>query len=65
MAHFEKPAEGSWTEHYPEFGTGPVSYEDSISPSTTSSSVKAIFARTWLNVGRSSSLARGRELLHP
>ena len=32
MAHFEKPAEGSWTAHYPELGTGPVSYEDSISP---------------------------------
>ena len=32
MAHFPKPAEGSWTEHYPELGTGPVSYEDSISP---------------------------------
>ena len=32
MAHFTKPAEGSWTEHYPELGTGPVSYEDSISP---------------------------------
>jgi len=27
-----KPAEGSWTAHYPELGTGPVSYEDSISP---------------------------------
>ena len=24
MAHFAKPAEGSWTEHYPELGTGPV-----------------------------------------
>ena len=32
MPHFAKPAEGSWTEHYPELGTGPVDYEDSISP---------------------------------
>ena len=32
MARFPKPAEGSWTEHYPELGTEPVSYEDSISP---------------------------------
>ena len=32
MARFPKPPEGSWTEHYPELGTGPVSYEDSISP---------------------------------
>ncbi len=31
MPHFPKPAEGSWTEHYPELGTGPVSYDDSIS----------------------------------
>ena len=28
----EKPAEGSWTAHYPELGTEPMSYEDSISP---------------------------------
>ena len=32
MARIEKPPEGSWTAHYPELGTGPVSYEDSISP---------------------------------
>ena len=32
MPLVEKPAEGSWTQHYPELGTGPVSYEDSISP---------------------------------
>jgi hypothetical protein len=36
MPHFVKPAEGSWTEHYPELGTGPVSYEDSISPTPSS-----------------------------
>jgi hypothetical protein len=32
MAHFQKPAEGSWTEHFSVLGTGPVSYEDSINP---------------------------------
>src|SRR5439155_15404208 len=31
MPHFTKPPEGSWTEHY-GLGTGPISYEDSISP---------------------------------
>src|SRR4051812_10137522 len=30
MGRFAKPAEGSWTEHYPELGTGLVSYADSI-----------------------------------
>ena len=29
---YTKPAEGSWTEHYPDLGTAPISYEDSISP---------------------------------
>ena len=32
MARFPKPPEGSWTQHYPELGTEPVSYEDSTSP---------------------------------
>ncbi|HVC69320.1 MAG TPA: aromatic ring-hydroxylating dioxygenase subunit alpha [Acidimicrobiales bacterium] len=58
MAHFEKPAEGSWTEHYPELGTGPVSYEDSISPEHYELERKAIFAKTWLNVGRVEQLPR-------
>ena len=52
MPHFAKPAEGSWTEHYPELGTGPVSYEDSISPEHYELEREAIFRRTWLNVGR-------------
>jgi len=52
MPHFAKPAEGSWTAHYPELGTGPVSYEDSISPEHYELERDAIFARTWLNVGR-------------
>ena len=29
MAKWPKPAEGSWTEHYPELGTGPISFRDS------------------------------------
>ncbi len=58
MAHFTKPAEGSWTEHYPELGTGPVSYEDSISPAHYEAERDAIFRRTWLNVGRVEKLPR-------
>ena len=45
MAHFPKPAEGSWTEHYPELGTEPVSYEDSISPEFYELEREAIFKR--------------------
>jgi phenylpropionate dioxygenase-like ring-hydroxylating dioxygenase large terminal subunit len=52
MAHFGKPEEGSWTQHYPDLDTGPVSYEDSISPEHYELERKAIFERTWLNVGR-------------
>ena len=53
-----KPAEGSWTQHYPELGTGPVSYEDSISPAHYELERDAIFRRTWLNVGRVEQLPR-------
>ncbi|MBV9252828.1 MAG: aromatic ring-hydroxylating dioxygenase subunit alpha, partial [Actinobacteria bacterium] len=58
MPHFAKPADGSWTEHYPHLGTAPVSYEDSISPEHHELECKAIFARTWLNVGRVEQLPR-------
>ena len=58
MPHFAKPAEGSWTEHYPELGTGPVSYEDSISPEHYELERDAIFRTTWLNVGRVEQLPR-------
>ena len=64
MAHFAKPDEGSWTQHYPELGTGPVSYEDSISPEHYELERKAIFARTWLNVGRVEQIPRTGSLLH-
>jgi phenylpropionate dioxygenase-like ring-hydroxylating dioxygenase large terminal subunit len=58
MPHFAKPAEGSWTEHYPELGTGPVDYEDSISPAFYELEREAIFRKTWLNVGRVESIPR-------
>ena len=58
MPHFPKPAEGSWTEHYPELGTEPVSYEDSISPAHYELERDAIFRKTWLNVGRVEQIAR-------
>jgi phenylpropionate dioxygenase-like ring-hydroxylating dioxygenase large terminal subunit len=58
MPHFAKPAEGSWTEHYPQLGTAPVSYEDSITPEYYERERDAIFARTWLNVGRIEQLPR-------
>ena len=58
MPHFTKPAEGSWTQHYPELGTAPVSYEDSISPAHYELERDAIFRKTWLNVGRVEQLPR-------
>jgi glycine betaine catabolism A len=58
MARFPKPPEGSWTEHYPELGTEPVSYEDSISPEFYEIERKAVFKRAWLNVGRVEQIPR-------
>jgi phenylpropionate dioxygenase-like ring-hydroxylating dioxygenase large terminal subunit len=58
MPHFTKPAEGTWTEHYPELGTAPVSYEDSISPEHYEKERDAIFRKTWLNVGRVEQLPK-------
>ena len=58
MARWPKPAEGSWTEHYPELGTALVSYEDSISPEFYELERDAIFRRAWLNVGRVELLPR-------
>ena len=58
MPHYAKPDEGSWTEHYPQLGTGPVSYEDSISPEHYELEREAIFESTWLNVGRVEQLPR-------
>jgi phenylpropionate dioxygenase-like ring-hydroxylating dioxygenase large terminal subunit len=58
MPRFQKPAEGSWTEHYPQLGTEPVSYQDSISPEFYQRERAAIFERAWLNVGRVEQLPR-------
>ena len=52
MAFFPKPAAGSWTENWPELGTAPVNYEDSIDPEHFKLEQEAIFKKTWLNVGR-------------
>jgi phenylpropionate dioxygenase-like ring-hydroxylating dioxygenase large terminal subunit len=58
VPHFAKPAEGSWTAHYPELGTSPVDYRDSIDPAHYETERAAIFKRTWLNVGRVERLPR-------
>ncbi|EFC86050.1 aromatic ring-hydroxylating dioxygenase subunit alpha [Parafrankia sp. EUN1f] len=58
MPRFPKPPEGSWTQHYPELGTAPVSYEDSTSPEYYQREKKAVFKRAWLHVGRVEQLPR-------
>jgi phenylpropionate dioxygenase-like ring-hydroxylating dioxygenase large terminal subunit len=58
MPHFLKPAEESWTQHYPHLGTGPISFDDSITPESYELERKAIFERSWLNVGRVEQLPR-------
>ncbi|MBV8960403.1 MAG: aromatic ring-hydroxylating dioxygenase subunit alpha [Actinobacteria bacterium] len=58
MTSFPRPAEGTWTEHYPDLGTGPVSFEDSISPRFYELERDAIFRQTWLSVGRVDDLPR-------
>ncbi len=64
MPHFPKPAEGSWTEHWPELGTAPVDYTDSYDPQFFEDERNAIFKRTWLNVGRVEKLPPRKQLLH-
>ncbi|MBA9005388.1 aromatic ring-hydroxylating oxygenase subunit alpha [Thermomonospora cellulosilytica] len=58
MPHFTKPAAGSWTEHYPELGTRPVDYTDSIDPAFYEAERASIFKKTWLNVGRVEQLPK-------
>ena len=58
MAKWPKPAEGSWTEHYPELGTGPVSFRDSTSPEFYELEREAVFKRAWLNVARVEEVPR-------
>ncbi len=57
MAHFAKPVEGSWTEHF-GLATDPVSYDDSITPEQYALEREAIFKKTWLNVGRVEQLPK-------
>lgn len=52
MTRWPKPAEGSWTQHYPELGTGPISFRDSTSHEFYELEREAIFKRAWLNVCR-------------
>ena len=58
MPYYPKPDEGSWTEHYPELGTGPIDFEDSTSPEFYELEREAVFRRTWLNLGRVEQLPR-------
>ncbi|WP_007509870.1 aromatic ring-hydroxylating oxygenase subunit alpha [Pseudofrankia saprophytica] len=60
MSSIEKLATGraKYTLDYPELGTGPVSYEDSISEEFYQAEHEAIFRRTWLKVGRVEQLPR-------
>jgi phenylpropionate dioxygenase-like ring-hydroxylating dioxygenase large terminal subunit len=58
MARWPKPAEGSWTRHYPDLGTDPISFRDSTSPDFYAAEREAIFKRAWLNVGRIEDLSR-------
>jgi phenylpropionate dioxygenase-like ring-hydroxylating dioxygenase large terminal subunit len=58
LGRWPKPAEGSWTEHYPELGTGPISFDDCVSPEFYALEREAIFKRAWLNVGRVEQLPK-------
>ena len=53
-----RTGKGKFTPRYPELGTGPVSYEDAISPEYFEAERAAIFERTWLYVGRSERIAK-------
>ena len=64
MPHYAKPDEGSWTEHYPQLGTGPVSYEDSISPEHYELERKAIFDADVAERRPRRAAPQGRQLLH-
>ena len=58
MPHFPKPAEGSWTEHWPQLGTNPIDYRDSTSKEFYEQERDAVFGKTWLNLGRVEQLRR-------
>jgi len=58
MGKWPKPAEGTWTQHYPDLGTGLISFDDSVSPEFYELERDAIFRRAWLNVGRVEDVPR-------
>src|ERR1700727_850023 len=58
MAREGRPPEGSWTEHYPELGTGDISFADSTSKEFFEPEREAVFKRAWLNVARVEELPR-------
>ena len=58
MGRWPKPPEGSWTRHYPELGTGPISFADCVAPEFYELEREAIFKRAWLNVGRVEDVPR-------
>ena len=58
VAFFPKPGAGSWTENWPELGTAPVNYDDSIDPEHFKLEQQAIFKKTWLKVGRVEQLPK-------
>jgi phenylpropionate dioxygenase-like ring-hydroxylating dioxygenase large terminal subunit len=49
---------GPFTPRWPELGTGPVSYEDCISPAFFEDEQEAVFRRSWLYVGREERLPK-------
>ena len=53
----KKRSVGSWAAPHPQWGTGNVSYLDSISPEFFEKK-QAIFKRAWLNVGQFEQLPR-------
>ena len=64
MPHFTKPAEGSWTEHY-GIDTGPVSYEDSISPGVLRARARRHLPPDVAERRPGRAAAQERQLLHP
>ncbi|MCU1367991.1 MAG: Rieske (2Fe-2S) iron-sulfur domain protein [Ilumatobacteraceae bacterium] len=58
MDQYPRPAVGTWTEHYPDLGTGLISYEDCVSPEFAADESEAVFKRAWLNVGRVEDVPR-------
>jgi phenylpropionate dioxygenase-like ring-hydroxylating dioxygenase large terminal subunit len=50
---------GLYINQFPEFGTGPVSYEDAISEEFFAKEKEALFKNSWLMVGRIEQLPRG------